>query len=47
MLTAIMKGTIGLLLLICFFSAIRLLLRQRAQRKAERQHDRIEDNTDK
>jgi hypothetical protein len=45
MLTGIVKATIGLLLLICFLIAIRLLLRQRAQRKAE--HDRIEDNTDK
>ena len=42
MLTAITKGTIGLLLLICFVGAIRLLLRQRAQRKGERQHERRE-----
>ena len=40
MLTAITKVTIGLLLLICFVSAIRLLLRQRAQWKAERQRER-------
>ena len=44
MLTAITKVTIGLLLLICFVIAIRLLLRQRAQWKAERQERRDKTN---